>query len=295
MLTVINGYPVNTQVVNAGRTFTQAVDEDRYVDVYAIVPVGVFGTSIIEEIASVKIPAVRTILNDTGPFDRVVTVIFDNDMVRWPASQAIEIATVFAPVYVKRWGSLYINPTVDVEAPFYRVRWGLFTPEELVTVWLRDWSDARERRRGSKLFEVSLLFVSAIIKMWSYPIVADTDAWAASAVKKSFSVDIIDEYAEVYSGGDIKSWYYPIETNSKVTVGGVVRKSTPYISILSDSSFTTFGNLITVNASLTEEKVTVNTGDTLILYDGSIKLEPCSDGRLVEELIPCTPDCPVYP
>ena len=52
MLTVINGYPVNTQVVNAGRIFTQAVDEDRYVDVYAIVPFGVFGTSIIEEIAS---------------------------------------------------------------------------------------------------------------------------------------------------------------------------------------------------------------------------------------------------
>lgn len=307
MANPVNRFPVNSFQVNGGFSYVGALDPERYTTVYQAPLVGKLQPAVPSEtVVSIQIPVIRThwaILDSDESVTVIqhpmvklqpsvsavekVTVLWDNDLIEQPATLMIEVADVIAPAITKKWGTLYIEPDASVAVPYVRIRWGMFGVDELVRVWLRDWSDARERRTGVKIPEISTLFVSAVIKMWFYPIDPEAEIWTSGVVRRFYNVTPINQTATVYSGLDVRQWAYYTDVSSDVSVSGIIKHSVPKLPITTDVTVRAFLNTKTKNGSQVEEIVTMFPGETLIMYDGGVRLAPCEYEREVGELGPC--------
>lgn len=307
MANPVNRFPVNTFQVNGGLYYSGALDSDCCVTVYQAPLVGKLRPAVSSEpVVSIQVPVVRThwVISDSDESVTVfqhplvklqpavaiaekVTILWDNDLIVQPATLVIEVADVIAPAITKKWGTLYIESDASVSVPYIRIRWGRFGVDELVRVWLRDWSDARERRTGVKIPEISTLFVSAIVKMWFYPIAPETEVWTSGVLRKFYDISPINQTATVSSGLDVRQWAYYIDASSDVSVSGVIRHFVPKISVNTDATVRTFLNMKTKNGSQVEEIATMFPGETLVMYDGGIRLSSCEYEREVGELGSC--------
>lgn len=307
MANPVNRFPVNSFQVNGGLSYTAALDPERYTTVYQAPLVGKLQPAASSEVVvSIQVPVYKTKWSFADSEENVtviqhpmvklqpsisvmekVTVLWDNDLIEQPATIAIEVADVIAPAITKKWGTLYIESDASVSVPYVRIRWGRFGVDELVRVWLRDWSDARERRTGVKIPEISTLFVSAVVKMWFYPIAPEAEVWTSGVVRKFYDVAPISQFATVYSELDIRQWAYYSCADSDVSVSGVIRHSVPKLPVNNIVTVRPFLNTITKNGSQVEEIAAMFPGETLVMYDGGVRLAPCENEREVGELGPC--------
>lgn len=307
MANPVNRFQVNSFQVNGGLSYVGALDPERCTTVYQAPLVGRLQPATSSDVVvSIQVPVykIRWVIAASTEGVTVtqkamvklqpaiesverVTVLWDNDLIEQPASLAIEVVDVIAPAITKKWGTLYVEPDASVSVPYVRVRWARFGVDELVRVWLRDWSDARERRAGTKVPEISTMFISAVVKMWFYPIAPIAEAWTSGVVRKFYDVDPVVQTTTVHSGLDVRQWAYYVDASSDVAVSGVIRHSVPRIPAESTVTVRTFVNTRTKNGSQVEEIITMFPGETIVMYDGGIRLAPCDYQREIGELGPC--------
>lgn len=209
------------------------------------------------------------------------------------------------------------NPTVEFISPVIRIVWrnvdidekaSVFAPlvrqigravdiDEYVSMWLRDWSDAEEKRAAVNIKVNTGMLVDLWVKMHFYPIYNNSGMDACVTIKRPLHVEDIEQTASMYGSSLLKKWVEYIGAEAdlfSVPVLGI----TSQVGIGNDVMATITGCLamknngaVIANNGNPDDNDSANDGKG----DGSISIggDTYVNGYLKLQLH--TKDCPVYP
>lgn len=201
------------------------------------------------------------------------------------------------PVFRIIWRAVDIDTEASVFAPVLRKIGRAVDIDEYVSAWLRDWSDAKEKRAKVDIQVNTGILVDLWVKMYFYPIYNNSGMDACVTIKRPLHVEDIEQTASMYGSSFLKKWVEYIGTEAEVF-------SAPILGITSQVGI---GNdvMATINGCLIMNKngaVIANNGDPDTndstndgKGDGSISVGGDVYVNGYMKLVLHTKDCPVYP
>ncbi len=159
----------------------------------------------------------------------------------------------------------------------------LITPEEDVSILIKDRSDAGECRVDVNMFTDVGISWDNYVKTTFYPLYSNSDYSCSVVIKRPITPDLITSTSSMVSEGILKQWAYYINNTSSTSISGTVGVVAEVV-IDNTVSMRAMGSLITDN-NTTEIANTseMDGGQGLIFIDGYLKLDLDSN------------ECCVYP
>lgn len=190
----------------------------------------------------------------------------------------------FNAEFENKTGSVYyMISEVGMQSPVIKRETALITPEEDVSILIKDRSDAGECRVDVNMFTDVGISWDNYVKTTFYPIYSNSDYSCSVVIKRPITPDLITNTSSMVSEGILKQWAYYINNTSDASINGTVGVVTEVV-IDNIVSMRAMGSLITDN-NTTEIANTseMDGGQGLIFIDGYLKLDLDSN------------ECCVYP
>lgn len=190
----------------------------------------------------------------------------------------------FNAEFENNFGSVYyIVSEVGMQSTEIVGKTALITPEEDVSILIRDRSDAGECRVDVNMFTDVGISWDNYVKTTFYPLYSNSDYSCSVVIKRPITPDFITSTSSMVSEGVLKQWAYYINNTSDTSISGTVGVVTEVV-INNNVSMRAMGSLITDN-NTTEIANTseMDGGQGLIFIDGYLKFDLDSN------------ECCVYP
>lgn len=179
--------------------------------------------------------------------------------------------------------AFYIISETKIESDEIVGKTVLFTPEEDVSVLLKDKSDAGECRVDVNMFTDVGVVWDNYVKTTFYPFYALGDLSCAVVIKRPITPETITNTSSMVSEGVLKQWAYYINNTSDASFCGTVGVIAEVV-MNNETSMRAMGSLITDNnATQIFNTSDMNGGQGLTFVNGYLKLDLDSN------------ECCVYP
>lgn len=190
----------------------------------------------------------------------------------------------FNAAFENNLGSVYhIISEVGVQSTEVVGKTALITPEEDVSILIKDRSDAGECRVDVNIFTDVGLIWDNYVKTTFYPFYAKGDLSCAVVVRRPITPETITNTSSMVSEGVLKQWAYYINNTSDASFCGTVGVVAEVV-MDNEISMRAMGSLITDNnATQIFNTSDMDGGQGLIFVNGYLKLDLDSN------------ECCVYP
>ena len=203
-----------------------------------------------------------------------------------PTSLNIETIVAFRCSLVNLYSYFYpiFNESTEIVSPqIIRGITVLITPEEDVSILIKDRSDAGECRVDVNIFTDVGLIWDNYVKTTFYPFYAKGDLSCAVVVRRPITPETITNTSSMVSEGVLKQWAYYINNTSDASFCGTVGVVAEVV-MDNEISMRAMGSLITDNnATQIFNTSDMDGGQGLIFVNGYLKLDLDSN------------ECCVYP
>lgn len=177
----------------------------------------------------------------------------------------------------------YIISEVGMQSAEIAGKTALITPEEDVSILIKDNSDSRECRVDVNMFTDVGLVWDNYVKTTFYPFYAKGDLSCAVVVRRPITPETITNTSSMVSEGVLKQWAYYINNTSDASFCGTVGVVAEVV-MDNEISMRAMGSLITDNnATQIFNTSDMDGGQGLIFVNGYLKLDLDSN------------ECCVYP
>ena len=190
----------------------------------------------------------------------------------------------FNAKFENNFGSVYyVISEVRMQSTEVVGKTALITPEEDVSILIKDRSDAGECRVDVNMFTDVGISWDNYVKTTFYPLYSNSDFNCPVVIKRPITPGLINSTSSMVSEGILKQWAYYINNTSDTSISGTVGVVAEVV-INNNVSMRAMGSLITDN-NTTEIANTseMDGGQGLIFIDGYLKLDLDSN------------ECCVYP
>lgn len=200
-----------------------------------------------------------------------------------PLVTAEEYVSFNAEFENKAGSVYYMISEVGMQSPVIKRDTALITPEEDVSIFIKDRSDAGECRVDVNMFTDVGISWDNYVKTTFYPLYSNSYFNCPVVIKRPITPDLITSTSSMVSEGILKQWAYYINNTSDTSISGTIGVVAEVV-IDNNVSMRAMGSLITDN-NTTEIANTseMDGGQGLIFIDGYLKLDLDSN------------ECCVYP
>lgn len=216
----------------------------------------------------------------------------------WSLSPIYNPTVEFTPTIIRIiWRNVDIDEKVSIFAPLVRQIGRAVDIDEYISMWLRDWSDAEEKRAAVNIKANTGMLVDLWVKMHFYPIYNHSEMDACVTIKRPLHTEDIEQTASMYGSSLLKKWVEYIGAEADLFSAPVLG-ITSQVGIGNDVMATITGCLtmnnngaVIANNGDPDDNDSANTGEG----DSSISIggDTYVNGYLKLQLH--TKNCPVYP